>query len=141
MSDLPPPPDGTPRRDEGPSAPPRPWTHPSGLPSEVRNWALAAHLSAFAGAWMALAFLGPLVVWLVKRHDDPFVEMHAREALNFNLSILLYAAVAFVLIFVFIGFLLLPLIGVMWLVFTIIAAIRASNGEGYRYPLTIRLVR
>ncbi len=117
------------------------WTHPSGLPSEVRNWALAAHLSAFAGAWVALAFLGPLVVWLVKRDDHPFIATHAREALNFNLSVLLYAVVGFVLIFVFVGFLLLPLIGLMWLVFTIVAAIRASNGQPYRYPLTVRFVR
>ncbi|MDQ4129757.1 MAG: DUF4870 domain-containing protein, partial [Actinomycetota bacterium] len=59
------------------------WAHPSGLPSEVRNWALAAHLSAFAGAWVALAFLGPFWVWLVKRDDHPFIAAHAREALNF----------------------------------------------------------
>ncbi len=117
------------------------WTHPSGLPSEVRNWALAAHLGAFAGAWVALAFLGPLVVWLLKRDDHPFIATHASEALNFNLSVLLYAIVGFVLIFVFVGFLLLPLIGLMWLVFTIVAAIRAANGEPYRYPLTIRFVR
>ncbi|MDP8960135.1 MAG: DUF4870 domain-containing protein [Actinomycetota bacterium] len=90
---------------------------------------------------MALAFLGPLVVWLVKREDHPFVEMHAREALNFNLSVLLYFIVGVVLAFVLIGFLLLAALAVIWLVFTIIAAVRASNGEPYRYPLTIRLVR
>ncbi|MFN2556566.1 MAG: DUF4870 domain-containing protein [Nitriliruptorales bacterium] len=139
----PPPQDGIPAREQAPPSAhsPHPWTHPSGLPNEVRNWALAAHLSAFAGAWMALAFLGPLVVWLMKRDDHPFIAMHAKEALNFNLSVLLYAVVGFLLVFVLVGFLLLPLIGLMWLVLTIIAAIRASNGEPYRYPLTIRLVR
>ncbi len=140
MTDSPPP-----RRPGGdlgpPSPPPQGLAHPSGLPNEVRNWALAAHLSAFLGAWVALAFLGPLVVWLVKREDHPFVEMHAREALNFNLSVLLYFIVGVVLAFVLIGFLLLAALGVIWLVFTIIAAVRASNGEPYRYPLTIRLVR
>lgn len=142
-SPPPPPPDGAGGSNEGPPSAlsPHPWTHPSGLSNEVRNWALAAHLSAFAGAWMALAFLGPLVVWLMKRHDHPFVATHAREALNFNLSVLLYAIVGFVLIFMLVGFLLLPLIGLMWLVFTVVAAIRASNGEPYRYPFTIRFVR
>lgn len=139
MSDLSPQPPG----DAGPPSPPTPqgWVHPSGLPNEVRNWALAAHLSAFLGAWVALAFLGPLVVWLVKRDDHPFVETHAREALNFNLTVLLYFVVGVVLAFVLIGFLLLAALGVMWLVFTTIAAVRASNGQPYRYPLTIRLVR
>ncbi len=125
---------------EPPSPPPQGWAHPPGLPDEVRSWALAAHLSAFLGAWVALAFLGPLVVWLVKRNEHPFVEVHAREALNF-LSVLLYFIVGVVLAFVLIGFLLLAALGVIWLVFTIIAAVRASNGEPYRYPLTIRLVR
>ncbi len=115
--------------------------HPSGLPNDVRNWALAAHLSAFLGAWVALAFLGPLVVWLVKRDEHPFIEMHAREALNFNLSVLLYFILGVVLAFVLIGFLLLAALGAAWLVLTITAAIRASNGQPYRYPLTIRLVK
>lgn len=93
------------------------------------------------GAWLALAFLGPLVVWLVKRDDHPFIEMHAKEALNFNLSVLVYTVVGGVLVFVLIGIPLLIAIGVAWLVLTSIAAVRASNGEPYRYPLSIRLVR
>lgn len=145
MSDFSPPspPSGPPHEGWVPSPAPsrQGWVHPSGLPSEVRNWALAAHLSAFLGAWVALAFLGPLVVWLVKRDDHPFVEMHAKEALNFNLSVLLYAVVGVVLVFVLIGIVLLAAIGVMWIVFTVLATVRASNGEPYRYPFTIRLVR
>lgn len=141
MSDLSPPP--PPESDSRPPSPPptQGWVHPSGLTNEVRNWALAAHLSAFLGAWVALAFLGPLVVWLVKRDEHPFIAMHAREALNFNLSVLLYFIVGVVLAFVLIGFLLLAALGVAWFVLTIIAAVRASNGQPYRYPLTIRLVR
>jgi uncharacterized Tic20 family protein len=110
------------------------------LPDEVRNWAMAAHLSAFLGAWVALAFVGPLVIWLVKREEHPFIAMHAKEALNFNLSVLIYAAVGFILVFVLVGIPLLVVIGVVWLVLTVVAAVKASAGQPYRYPLTIRFV-
>ncbi|MCA1672917.1 MAG: DUF4870 domain-containing protein, partial [Actinobacteria bacterium] len=113
---------------------------PGELSSEVRNWALGAHLSAFLGAWFALAFLGPLVVWLVKRDEHPFIAMHAKEALNFNISVLIYAFVAFILLFLIIGIPILIGIGIAWIVLTILGAVKASNGEAYRYPLTIRFV-
>jgi uncharacterized protein len=124
--------------------------HPSGLPSDVRNWGLAAHLSAYLGAWVALAFLGPLVIWLIKRDDHPFIEHHAKEALNFNISFLLYGIIAGViaipvgLLTLGIGLIPIAIAGlalvVVWLVFPILAAIKAANGEGYRYPLTIRFI-
>lgn len=113
---------------------------PERLPDEVRHWALGAHLSAFVGAWFALAFLGPLVVWLLKREDHPFIDMHGKEALNFNLSLLIYLVVAGFLVIVGIGLLLLAAIGIAWLVLVIIAAVKAENGSMYRYPLTIRFV-
>jgi uncharacterized protein len=139
------PPPGTPGPAWGTSPP-----HPSGLSSEVRNWGLAAHLSAYLGAWVALAFIGPLVVWLLKRDDHPFIDHHAKEALNFNISFLLYGIVGGV-IAIPIGLLtlgvgLIPIIlagvvlVVIWLIFPILAAVKAANGEGYRYPLTIRFV-
>lgn len=111
-----------------------------GLPQEVRNWALGAHLSAFIGAWVALAFLGPLVVWLVKREEHPFIAMHAREALNFNLSVLIYGVVAFLLSLLLIGIPILIVLVIAWLVLTIVATVKAANGEEYRYPLTIRFI-
>jgi uncharacterized protein len=124
--------------------------HPSGLPSDVRNWGLAAHLSAYLGAWVGLAFLGPLVVWLVKRDDHPFIDHHGKEALNFNISVLLYGVIGVViaipvgLLTLGIGLIPLVIVGValavVWVVFPILAAIKAANGEGYRYPLTIRFV-
>ncbi len=128
----------------GPHAPggehPSSASHPSGLPSEVRNWAMAAHASALVGAWVLLAFLGPLVVWLAKREAHPFIDVHGREALNFNLSVLLYTVVAVGLAFLLIGIPLLIAIGAGWLVLTIVATVRAANGEHYRYPFTIRFV-
>lgn len=119
---------------------PQEFASPDRLPDQVRHWALAAHLSAFLGAWFALAFLGPLVVWLVKREDHPFIATHAREALNFNLSVLIYGIVAGFLSLLLIGIPILIAIGIAWIVLTIIAAVKAENGEGFRYPLTIRFI-
>jgi uncharacterized protein len=113
----------------------------------TRMWALAAHLSALVSLAVGLPFVGPLIVYLVKR-DDPFVRRHAAESLNFNLSVLIYAfvlgVVTVILMFVLVGFLLIPLFAVLaigWLVLVIMASVRASAGEEYRYPLTIRMVR
>lgn len=123
-----------------------PGVHPSGLPGEVRNWAMAGHLSAFLGAFVALAVLGPLVVWLIRREVDGFSERHAREALNFNLTILLLivAGVVFSILTVGVGLIVVvPVglaVGIAWIVLTIIAAVRASEGREYQYPLTIRFV-
>lgn len=108
-------------------------------PDEM-TWGGAAHWSAFVAAFVALAFLGPLVVLLVKGNESPYVRRQAVESLNFQISILIYGIVSFVLCFVLIGFLLLPIVGLMWLVFTIIGSVRAARGEEYHYPLTIRLV-
>lgn len=117
--------------------------------AESRNWALGAHLSALGGALIGgvPALFGPLIVWLVRRDEDAFAAEHAREALNFNLSVLIYAAAAVVLTVVTLGLGLLAvlplgaLFAVFWLVVTVMAAIRAANGETYRYPLSVRLVR
>lgn len=126
--------------------PPPGHGHPSGLSAEVRNWAMAAHLSAFVGALVGLAVLGPLVVWLIRREVDGFSEQHAREALNFNITVLLLVVAGIVLSIVTFGIgllLVVPaglVVGVVWIVVTIIAAVRASEGRAYRYPLTIRFV-
>lgn len=129
----------------GPPPPPGPDVpaHPPELSPTTRNWAVAAHLSAFGGALLgigALVFLGPLVVWLVKREEHPFIAEHAREALNFNLSVLVYGVISVLLLLVLVGFLLLLALVVFWLVVTILAAVRAANGQEYHYPLSIPFV-
>lgn len=124
-----------------------PITHPSGLSSEVRTFALLTHLSAFAASILGFSFVGPLIMWLIKREEHPFLDHHGREALNFNLSILLYAAIGVALSLVTLGIGLIAVIpagiviGIMWFVTTIIAATKANNGEGYRYPLSIRFIK
>jgi uncharacterized protein len=97
---------------------------------------ILCHLSLLFGAGILL----PLIVYLVKRQDSPIPAEHAREALNFHISVYLYVIVSFFLCFVLVGFVLLPLIGVGSVVFSIIASVTASEGRPYRYPLTIRLV-
>ena len=137
---------------ETPTPPSQPYPGAGGpmSPSEERTWATAAHWSALVAAFVALAFLGPLVVLLAKGKDSPWVRRHAVESLNFQLSMLIYGFVggilAVVLTVLTLGFgllLIIPLalaFGALWLVFTITAAVKAGNGEDYRYPLTIRMV-
>lgn len=110
---------------------------------------MGAHLSALAGVLLGglPAFLGPLVVWLVRRDaGDPFATGHAREALNFNLSVIIYTIAAIVLTVFTLGLALLIVapVGLIaaigYLVVTIRATMAASRGDAYTYPLTIRLV-
>jgi hypothetical protein len=105
-----------------------------------RNWAVGAHLSGFAAAYVALGFLGPLTVLLTVGTSSPMVRRHAVEALNFNLTWLLYIAVAGILSIVLIGLPILVALAVAYVVLVILAAVAASRGEDYRYPLTLRLV-
>jgi uncharacterized Tic20 family protein len=122
--------------------PGNPVMHDQPLAAEAeRNWAIAAHLSSFLAAYVALGVLGPLVVMLIAGPRSAFVRRHAVEALNFNISVLIYLAVSALLMFVLIGFPMVVAIGVLYLVAVIRGAIAASRGEEYRYPLTIRFVR
>ncbi len=132
----PPPPPPPPAPGPGPSEPP----HPSGTTQEERTWALVSHIGCLLGAWVAMAFLVPLIIMLVKGNESPFVRQHAVESLNFQLSMLIYGFVSVVLALVLIGFLLLAVLAVLWLVFVVLATMRASEGRPYRYPLTIRFV-
>lgn len=110
------------------------------VPAEDRNWAMAAHLGSFVSAWFALGLFAPLIVLLAKGGSSPFVRRHAVESLNFQLTVLLYVAISLVLAVILIGFLLLAIVGIIYVVFVVIATVRAANGGFYRYPLTIRLV-
>jgi uncharacterized protein len=133
-----PPPGNDPRQQWAPG-PPQPG---AGVPptQDERTWALASHIGCLLGAWLAMAFLVPLVIMLVKGNQSPFVRQHAVESLNFQLSMLIYLFASIVLAFVLIGLLILPVLGVLWLVLVVLATVKASNGEPYRYPLTIRFV-
>lgn len=108
-----------------------------------RTWGMLAHLSALVGLVLPMIgiVLGPLAVWLARRDDSAFVAAHAREALNFNITVVIAAVICMMLMLVFIGFLLGTALFVVWLVLTLIAAIKASEGATYRYPFAIRFIR
>jgi uncharacterized Tic20 family protein len=92
------------------------------------------------GALGLLTLLGPLIIWKSKGETMPFVAAQAKEALNFQITIFLLALVCIVLMFLLIGFLLLWILGVLNLVFILIAAIQVNDGKPYRYPFCIRLI-
>ena len=118
--------------------PPQP---PGATGSNDRNWAVIAHLCAFLCFWTAIGnLLGPLIIWLIKREESPFIENQAREALNAQISFTAYAFVAGILLWVLIGFVLLPLVLITGWFLAIRAAMAASRGQAYRYPLIFRLV-
>jgi uncharacterized Tic20 family protein len=123
-----------------PVAPPPPS---SGSPSnDERQWALFAHLSALVGFIIPLgSVLGPLVIWQIKKNEMPFVDDQGKEALNFQITVLIAVLACLLLSVILIGFLLLPIVGIAALVLTIMGGIKANNGEAYRYPFTLRLIK
>jgi hypothetical protein len=113
------------------------------LNKEEQNWAMFCHLSALSGFIIPLGnVLGPLILWLVKKKDMPLVDQHGKEALNFQITVLIAFLVSLVLTVILIGFVLMFVVGIGALVLTIIAAVKVSNGElDYKYPLTIRMIK
>jgi uncharacterized protein len=100
-------------------------------------WSMLSHLSALLGVGIVL----PLVVYLAMRHESEYVACNAREALNFHLSVLIYVICCVPLAFILVGIPLMIILGLSSLVLAIVATIKASDGQCYRYPLTIRLVK
>jgi uncharacterized Tic20 family protein len=112
------------------------------LTREERNWGMLSHLLAFVG-YFAIPFgnvIAPLIIYLMKKDESPFVADQARESLNFQISICIYALISLVLVIIIIGVFLLIAVWVVGVILTIIASVKAANGEAYRYPLTIRLI-
>ena len=109
---------------------------PVPLASSDKALAILCHVSLFIG----VGFLLPFIVYLVKRDDSPFVAMHAKEVLNFHLSLLLYFICLIPLIFILIGIPIYAALGLMAFVCAIIGAIRAADGGFYFYPLTVRFI-
>ncbi|MEP7339042.1 MAG: DUF4870 domain-containing protein [Acidobacteriota bacterium] len=117
---------------------------------DERTWGMFSHLSALVG-YFVVPFgniIAPLIIWLVKRDESQFVADQAKESLNFQISLLIYGAVGsvicLILMLVVVGFILIfALWGALYIggiVLTLVAAIKANEGQPYRYPFTIRLV-
>ncbi len=110
---------------------------------DARMWAMFCHLIGMG--WLVVPFIGgvigSLVLWQIKKDEFAFVDEQGKEALNFQISMLIYAAVSMALVFICVGMFLFPLVAVVDMIFALIAAVKANNGEHYRYPLTIRFVK
>ena len=129
---------------------PPPEAAPAVTPRDAdeRMWAMLGHLSAFSAFITGLGcVIGPLIVWLVKRETMPFAGDQAKEALNFNITAVIVAVGLVIFPFITLGIgalITVPaacILFVGWFVLTIIAAVKANNGEQYRYPFAIRLVK
>lgn len=110
---------------------------------DERSWAMCCHLSALA-MYIGIPFgniIGPLIVWLIKRDEFAQVDVHGKESLNFQISMTIYMIIAGLMIIVVIGIALLPLLFVVDLILIVIASIKASEGEVYRYPFSIQFLR
>ena len=105
-------------------------------PEDEKLWAIGAQLGG-----LVLGFVAPLIVWLVYRERSVFLERTSKEALNFQLTLLIGYLVSFVLACFLIGFILLPIVWIVGIVFSVIAAIAVSKFEDYRYPLNIRFIK
>lgn len=123
--------------------PATPASEPAAASSnDERMWAMFAHLSALLGFVVPFgSLLGPLVIWQIKKNEMPLVDDQGKEALNFQITMAIAFIVSCILIFVVIGIFLIFLVGLFDLIMTVIAAIRANNGERFRYPLTLRLIQ
>ena len=113
-----------------------------GYSDDERLWGLIAHLSPFAGATVGLPFLGPLVVWLIYKEKSEFVADQAKEALNFQLAVLVIGVIIVAAGFATcVSFLLVPVLFVAATIYQIIAAMEANKGVRYRYPYTFRFIK
>lgn len=127
---------------------PTPFATPVGNPADIeenkdaRLWGMLCHLAALAGFIIPFGFIiGPLVVWLIKKNDFPFVDDQGKESLNFQITVILALIVSAILIIIVIGILLIPAVAITSLIFIIIASVKANSGIRYRYPVCIRFIK
>jgi uncharacterized Tic20 family protein len=127
----------------GGSGTPQQGATPDAAEKDARLWGMLCHLTALAG-FIGIPFgniIGPLVVWLMKRNEIPFVDEQGKEAVNFQISVILYAIVAGILILVLIGIPLLFGLVIFDIVMTIVASVKANSGQHFRYPISIRFIK
>ncbi len=112
-------------------------------PEKERQWAMACHLSAFFGL-IILPFgsiLGPLCIWMLKKKHHPFINSAGKEALNFQISMMIWSLLSLALIYFGVGIFLMIALGALNVIFIIMAAFRAAKGRTFHYPLSIRIIQ
>jgi uncharacterized Tic20 family protein len=109
---------------------------------QARQWAMFLHLSLLAGYIVPGAgFVAPILIWQVKKADYPELDEHGKMVANWLISALIYGAISFLLVFVVVGVPMLIVLGILLVVFPIVGAVKANNGELWRYPLTITILK
>ncbi|WP_222937520.1 DUF4870 domain-containing protein [Spartinivicinus ruber] len=112
------------------------------MSNEEKQWGMFCHVAVFVGYVFPLGnILGPLIIWLMKKDEFDFVDNQGKEAINFQITMLIASVVILILCWVLIGFLLLPIFFIFNLIIPIIAIVKSSKGEAYRYPLCIRFIK
>jgi uncharacterized protein len=112
------------------------------LSETERNWAMLCHLSAFAGFFFPFGgIIGPLICWLSRKDDSAWVNLNGKNSLNFQLSMLLYVVLAIPLLFIIIGIPIIMLLVTLNIICIIIASVRSSKGEIFKYPLVIPFIQ
>jgi uncharacterized protein len=115
---------------------------PEDMEKQTRTWAMILHLSQLASLIVPLAgLIAPIVIWQIKKTELPGIDVHGKIVVNWIISAVIYAVVSVLLIVVVIGFPLLIVVAIVGIVFPIIGGIKASNGEVWKYPLTISFIK
>ncbi len=107
------------------------------------TWGTFCHVGALS-LYLGIPFghvIVPLVIWLLKKNEFPFVDEQGKESLNFQISMTIYSIIAGLLAFALIGFLIFPILIVVHVVFIITALVKTNKGENYRYPITIMIIK
>jgi uncharacterized protein len=116
-----------------------PEEYPLSTPtSDERTFAILSHILAVVPG---IGIFGPLVIWLIKKDESPFVEANAKESLNFQLTIIIGYIIGFILLVVVIGAFLLAVLGLLNLILVIVASVKTSENKIYRYPFNLRLIK
>lgn len=114
---------------------------PAAPSADERNWAMFCHLATMSGFVIPFfSIIGPLVIWLIKRDESEYVNYHGKEVLNFQITIAIAMFVSIILMVVVIGFVTAFIVGIFWFVMSIVGGVKASSGEYYEYPFTLRLI-
>ncbi len=120
---------------------PAPATDVISTDKEGNMWAMFCHISAIVGFVIPFGnIVAPLVLWALKKDEFEIVNVHGKEAINFQISITIYVLISVLLIFVIIGIPLLIALGIFELIAIIIAAVKANEGKLFRYPLAIQFL-
>lgn len=111
---------------------------PRELKKKAREWGMILHLSLFAGHAVPFGgIIAPIVIWQMKKNELPQIDQHGKNAVNWIISFIIYMTISLLLCLVFVGFVLVPVVAVLGIVFPIIAAVKANEGRVWKYPLAI----